>query len=86
MRGEGVWGRASLVASAPVGPEGAWTGGMVPSGLRLSVVTPTLGAHAGPGCLLRGRWEPRGGSQSPCTDPGASEQREARLGEAAPEA
>lgn len=82
MHGEGGRGRASLVAPAPVGPEGAWTGGLVPSRLRLSMVTPTLGAHAGPG----GGREPRGGSQSPCTDRGASEQREASLDEAAPEA
>lgn len=54
MHVEGGRGRASLAAPAPVGPEGAWMGGLVPPRLRLSVVTPTLGAHGGPGCLLRG--------------------------------
>lgn len=75
MHGEGGRDRASLAAPAPVGPEGAWMGGLVSPRLRLSVGTPTLGAHGGPGCLLRG-WEgaPRGGSQSPCTDRGAREK------------
>lgn len=59
MHGEGGRDRASLAAPAPVGPEGAWMGGLVSPRLRLSVGTPTLGADGGPDCLLRG-W---GGTQ-----------------------
>lgn len=54
MHVEGGRGRASLAAPAPVGPEGAWMGGLVSPRLWLSVITPTLGVHGGPGCLLRG--------------------------------
>lgn len=85
MHGEGGRDRASLAAPAPVGPEGAWMGGLVSPRLRLSVGTPTLGADAEVLTAYCGAGgAPRGGSQSPCTDRGAAEQREARLGEAAP--